>query len=504
MKRTSAFAVFMLGFLPAFTVGAYTYSGKGAPWSDNPYIIDVITGPFQSTFGLAPLRTMHLARSSLQAWLNVGVGFATHIEFYDTTSRASDVEIEAKTCCDGDCSQAACLGRTTAFPLNFSDNCAIDLYMNTDVASRYSDDRSASFDLQSILTHEFGHCMGLGHPEATQQAQAVMRQKGYEHGAYPKRFPRVDDKTGAQNRQFVRSAEVRVRERTGGEWTVVGRTSGSVGVATRRNDEWSLVAFETDHTDPADTTSNLAHVFINGQSVGPRCINPNEWTFDGVAVSEDPSGGFSMAYLAANDSGEILVVRGIFPSLLGCTSGTRQISGLLSRRRPSLAFDPGTNRLVMSFIDMDTGQLRFSSSTTANTWRPATFLNTEWTDTSVAIDCGYWAPAQAYRCFTAFPSADGTHTLRIGEGYINASGDYVHVGTHVASGFILNAAADIQIVDGNRLEIIHGSTLNARTAYMYVRDCSGTTCSDSTAPIDSQTLLGPGISRTKLVTAGGY
>ncbi|CAM3072434.1 matrixin family metalloprotease [Corallococcus soli] len=492
MKRPGLTAVFLMGFLPAATVSAYVFN-TGGRWSDNPYVIDVIAGPFQTHFGLDATRTMHMARSGLQAWLNVGVGFSTNLAFYNTTPSASDIEIEAKTCCDGDCT-SGCLGRATNVPL--SDNCALDIYKNTSRSHLYSDDRTATWDIQSILSHEFGHCLGLGHPSNPEEA--IMKQGQYSHATYAKRFPRVDDKTGGQHAQYIADYPIRVRDRTGGAWTQVAKTSGSVGVATRA-DGWSLVAYETDPT--RDTTSNVAHLAISATGgVSPECINWNEWTSDGVAVSEDTSGGFAKAFLAANDGGLILVYRSIHPALLGCITGTRTLTTMSSRRRPSLAYDAGTSRLVMTFIDRETGQLRISTSDSSGAWTTPTSLNTEWTDAPVGIDCGYWAPAGANRCFMAFPSADGNHILRIAEGYINAFGNYVHVGTYVTGGWTLNVAPDIQIINGNRLEIIHGATDNNRTAYMYVRDCSSG-CTDTTYPLDQRTYVGGGISSTKLVTA---
>ncbi|NTX01679.1 MULTISPECIES: matrixin family metalloprotease [Myxococcus] len=495
MKRPGLLATFLMGFLPAATVGAYSLN-TAVRWGDNPYVIDVITGPFQTHFGLNNASIMTIARSALQSWQNSGVRFNTNIEFHDTTPNASDLEIEAKTCCDGDCSGNSCLGRSSYIFL--SDNCSIDIYMNTGVASAYSDNGTQTFDLQSIFTHEFGHCLGLTHP-STSSPEAVMHQGNYAFGAYPKRFPREDDKLGGQHAQYIADYPVRVRARTGGGWTQVGTTSGSVGVATQ-TDGWSLVTFENDSNQ--DYTSRISYVGIDPSgTVGPTCTS-TDYAFDGVAVSENPGGGFAAAFRSSNDTGAIYVYRGVYGSLAGCFwGGSPQLTTMTSHRRPSLAYDAASGRLVMAFIEMGTGKLRVSTSTSAGTWTNPTQINGEWTDTSVGIDCGYWAPAGANRCFLTFPASNGEHQLRIAEGYITAAGTFMYLGTHVTAGWTLNVASDVQIVNGNRLEIIHASTNNTRDAYMYIRDCASGTCTDSNFPIERKTFVGGSISSAKLVTA---
>ncbi|GMU05775.1 hypothetical protein ASNO1_20280 [Corallococcus caeni] len=483
-----------MGFLPAATAGAYALLIIHPKWTDNPRIINVFTSQFNTQFGLDNMRTMGIVRSGLQSWMNVGVAFATVLSFEDTSSLSSDIEIEAKACCDGDCN-AGCLGRTIITP--FSDNCSLDIYNRTAHTSDYSDNRSKKFDFQSIFTHEFGHCMGLGHPPGN--PPVVMTQDQFVAGQYTKRFPRDDDRLGGQYTQFIANYDVRVRNRTGGPWTVIGKTSGSVGVATRA-DGWSMVTFETD--PDGDQKSHLADVAIDPSgAVGPTCMNYGDWTFDGVAISHDVGTSFAKAFRSSNDTGLIYVFRGVYPSLVGCVQGTSTLTNMASRRRPSLAFDAGTGRLVMTYIEFDTGQIKIATADSAGNWTSPVTLSTEWTDAPVGIDCGYWAPDGADRCFLAFPASDGRHQLRITKGYISSSGYFIEIGTQPVGGWTLNIAPDIQIVGGNRLEVLHGAADNTRAVNLYVHDCSGSTCVGSAFPLETRTYLGPGISSAKMVTA---
>ncbi|WP_375768465.1 matrixin family metalloprotease [Archangium gephyra] len=483
----------LAGFLSASSVSAYVLFIHRGPWTDNPYVIDVLTNEFSSVFGLDPARTMNLARASLGQWTNAGVGFGTNIEFYDTTPQWSDIEIEADTCCSGNCT-TGCNGRAVPYP--GSDDCSITIFDSSTFYS-YTDDGGqypGAYDIQSILAHELGHCIGLDHETS---APAIMNPTG---GKFDGRFLTVDDKTGGQHAQYIAQYSVNVRDRTGGNWTTVGHTSGSVSVASRP-DGWSMVSYETDRN--ADTTSNLARVFVSGSAFGPECVNEGEWTFDGVTTSQDTS-GFAIAFLAANDSGEVILERGIQPTF-GCPTGVREVLSLksssMARRRPSLAYDASTNRLVLAYIRNDTGKIQFMTSTGPGSWTNAG-STWDWSDTPIGLDCGYWAPAGANRCFFAVTSANGYRQLYIGEGYINSSGQFVHLAMSATDGRIGNVAPDIQIVNGNRLEIVHAGLDNTRSLYMYARNCGGGGCWDETYPLDRRAFVGPGISSLKVVTAG--
>lgn len=460
-------------------------------WTSTPYDIKVWTDEFQTEFSLESIRSEVLVRSALGAWQNLGI-LLPHTDVHQGNYSGSyDLDVGADTCCDFDCS-TGCLGRARYWGWAGSDDCSITIYRNTN-DDNYSDDRSAIYDIQGIATHEFGHCLGLDHP--TQTDEAVMKQGQYYWWKFPNRFTRADDRAGVRAEQGSATWSIGLRNVTNGSYnlSIPGATTGSLGVAsaTIGGYQWDLLGYLN-----TNSNSNIVLRSIQNMSLGPTCTVTSEYSYDGVAIAKDIS-GFAAAFRANDDSGQVRIMRGWQPSMSTCGSAPVEvISGSKTRRRPSVTYDPGSGRLVLVYIDSDTGQFHSrTTNTAAGGWTTNNFIPGEYSDTPVGIACDYWSPSSAYKCFLTFPSSDGKHTARICQSRISSGVLTLESCWNEDVAWYANVAPAIRIENYNTLRILYSGADNGRNMYYLKRTCTSTSCTVTNTSAGGTSILAPAISQ---------
>jgi hypothetical protein len=468
------------------------------PWTSNPYDIDANEAAFASVFGFNTQKTKTTIRSAFFAWQNLGIAVPP-VRFDSTTGYESTVT--AATCCNGDCVTAsACVGKL--MPYINTERWDMVVYRNPQ-HEPYGDHGDGAVDIQSVLTHEFGHALGLAH-EDNPAVQTVMRTS-YQGGigVYPLRFPMDDDHNGSRAMQG--GAALVVAARNMGDVSTTALTSfsqGSPAVASMRagtSPRWHLGAwinYETDSKVQYRTWQSLSNL-------GPVC-QPGEWTLDGVSASLDvDQASFALAFRSDDDSCHLRIMRGITGSLTGCNAarGTDvfyDASIKYTRRRPTLAFDPGSAKLILVWIDNVTGRLRsrVTSSLTMG-WSPEnTHGNAEWTDAPVGVACGYWTPDNGYACFLAFPTSDGDHWLRICQARVDPTKGLEIMSCANYGPWLGNVGPAIRVEgNGNTLRVLYSGLDDVRNLYYFTRTCtSPTNCTTGGAWGGGQSPTSPSMS----------
>jgi len=486
---------------------AYIVSGDVAAWNDDPYDIEVETPQLIDVFGMyTSLRWITIVKSSVFSWLNLGIDIPRNIHFHDYPYSDNDTDINADFCCDGNCT-SGCPGKARYPYGSGSDDCEVILYSLGVCAASWSDDRSNSCDFQGILTHEFGHCLGLD--EHGSPPETVMTAD-LEYQAYPMRFPRVDDVNGSRYTQGMDSWPMYYRTRGYSTWSYMNELTAGMPSVTDvyyGGYSWHVYAWISTEATPGYVVWKVER---EGGGFGPVChanLSGYQPTFDGVAVSAQAV-GFAIAYREYNDNAYIRVIRGLVPSLTSC-GGYNTWNQLLtpSPRRPSLAYDVNSNRLILAYIDKFNGNIKYRTAVSTNGFgAERTFPETqpEFTDTPVAISCGYWNSAGSYRCFLAFPKADGQHRWRLCRGYIDAGGVLQKDNCTDSTGtyYPANVAGSVIIENGNKVRIMYTGTDDNRTLNYIIYDCSTGSCIWSNSLSNGSTPTGPAMSGSREVHAG--
>ena len=381
---------------------------------------------------------MAISKSAVYAWLNLAPKIPK-VEFY-SEPHSNDAEVHGVNGCkNNDCKNYGNVLGQARYNCN-SDNCDIDIFA---ACCNWSTNGDTYADIQAVLTHEFGHCLGLD--DNPNNGESVMQ---YSESWYMRqRFPRADDKNGVWYTQDSDhnpdTWPVYWRISSAYSWSSsIGSTTGSpsIGTAYVNGYLWDVMAF----LGPG-SSSNASHIRYKArrsdgvwQRYGGFCEFPlsgggYEYSYDGVSVSRDIS-GFAIAFRSHDDNAQIRIIRNLIPTTQGDQCGTystQVLTDVSTWRSPDLAYDYGTSRLVLAYIrkeDVPHIAIR-TTNTISGSWTSPIVLD-EWTDGPVGIDCDYWSPTSSYKCWIAFPESHGSHHIRLCRGYINQYGNFVKETCH--------------------------------------------------------------------------
>ncbi len=436
------------------------------PWNNSVYTIEIHTSDFQNYFGKTPESMVSMVKCSIYSWWRLAPAIPK-VEFYEEP-HSNDAEVHGVNgCYNGDCNILG-IASYTCWPTG-SDNCDVYIYRG-DPPKNWTDDGSSFYDLQSVLTHEFGHCLGLD--DNPEDGESVMNYS--ENGYMNQRFTRRDDKEGVWYKQGVDNWPLYWRLSSAYSWSNIGNTRGSPAIATGSIDGyvWDLMAYLLTTEGAPSQIGYKARRRSDGlwQRNGDICkfyINGiYEYSYDGVSSSKDVN-GFAIAFRAYDDSSHIRVIRNIVPttSQYYCPTGyTYQfLTDSITYRKPSLAYDPSSNRLVLAYIEKGNFpriKIRTSNSVNGN-WTSEVTLN-EWTDVPVGIDCYYWNGGPS-KCFLAFPTVNDKHNIRLCRGYINSYGNFVLETCQTNPGHIYTTGTEIGVaVYSTSVKMIYTGMDNAR------------------------------------------
>ncbi|MBI5467309.1 MAG: matrixin family metalloprotease [Candidatus Kerfeldbacteria bacterium] len=407
---------------------------------------------------------LRIPTAAVSVWEQAGIGIPTKYWAYEPYT-PNDTEVWASSgCCNGECT---CLGEYDG--VDSTDNCSVALYRGN--SNWTQNPRTVDgYDYQAVLSHEFGHCLGLDHED---DVDALMNS-GYDGhpDGIDNRFLRKDDMLGVRSVQGHASWSLYWRNPGDSSWNSSFNgsslwASGSPGVAYGGGfNGWNLIGFQS--------SSGLDWVTTIGKA-GPT---PSSWTNvcgiwhdntwqtsrDGVAVGRDVGGTnyMAVAYLYKTN-GYIRAVRNLYPVAGGCGSFAlmNQLTDtdFITRRRPALTYNANNSRLTMAWIDYHTGLIKIStnSSTNNSTWVSGggQYYNTsEYTDAPVGIVCGYWSPTASTKCFIAFPRLEGDHYLRLCRLTPYSNGGFSKDWCSNSSYAISNVPPSIRIANDNTVEIM--------------------------------------------------
>jgi hypothetical protein len=270
-----------------FVLSLLLYSFKTVniqPIDDSsPYRVEVHHNSFYSNLGLSSSDSLTITKNVINSWLNLTPAIPK-IEYYLEPYSNEDLELYAVSgCLNNDCYEnSGYLAQAVFYPS--SDHCKIELFSGS-CYGRWSTNGSTECDIQAILTHEFGHCLGLG--DNPDNGESVMQDS--EASYMRMRFPRVDDQNGVWYTQGKGRLPLYWRPNESSSWSYIGYTQGSPSISENQYFQTVMAYLQWRIGEP----SRVAYKALNSSGVWENSGNPcyfyfngeYQYSYDGVSVA---------------------------------------------------------------------------------------------------------------------------------------------------------------------------------------------------------------------------